>query len=485
MSDLPENTSTGKVFTNGRTGPIVNYLNLCRPDLKDKIIPQQRELLRDMTDSKILRQVLSCGRGFSKSMCAGLVGLYFADEYSTKIGKPLTVIVVSSQDALYSNIAEFFRWRPELKKRLVSTPSNLNEIPVKGIQFRDNYSKLIPRMATIHSVEGSRADIIIFDESQDIPEEVFLKGLGCVRDDTVGKILVLGTPYTETKGKGGKPNWFISLVENPKKYIKGFSFHLSQYSSELCDWNPHELWKAAWNKQRYDAECLGKVTPVAERSFFPTANINKCCFDMDATREGGPKSVLETGIDCGFNNTTYCLVEHISPVKAKVLFMREWLKKSIEDIAPEIADLLRQHNPMLAKIDSRQGSNVPSYHKEIKKYWRGNLVAVDASLREKVINEEGQEELLTVKWNMLGQMGRRLREGQLIIPTRLPLSAKLIDQMKKYNPRRGQKDDVLDSVLLACYRPTTPYGSLHSRISGFKVQDNNIKWWKNRSTWRT
>jgi hypothetical protein len=473
-------------FQVGRHSPIIDYFEKCRPDLKEKIIPKQIDLLRDMSNVKVTRQVVSCGRGFSKSMCAGLTGLFFADEYSTKIGKPLTVIIVSSQDALYSNIAEFFRWRPELKQRLVTVPSNLNEIPQKGIQFKDNYSKLIPRMATIHSVEGSRADIIIFDESQDIPEGVFDKGLGCVRDDTIGKIIVMGTPYTEVKGKGAKPNWFIKLVEDPKDFVKGFKFHLSQYSSELCDWNPHEMWKARWSKQRYDAECLGIVTDKEERTEFPASNINDCCYDIGGTREGGSNkdgvanSVLEVGIDCGFHNTTYVLTEWRGETKIKILYIGWWKDKSIEDIAPEIGKLLTSHNPYMIKIDSRQGCNVPSYKQQISKYTNKSINPIDASHKESIVDSDGVERIDVVKNIMIGQLGRHLREHHIIIPTRILWANQLIEQLKKYNRKRGINDDLVDGLMIACYRPNTPLNNgQHGRVGGFQLKPMSSFYWRN------
>jgi len=475
-------------FVVGRKSPIVEYFEKCRPNLKDLILPEQLELLKDIADMKIKLQVIPCGRGFGKSMLAGIGGLFFADEYSTKIGKPLTVIVVSSQDALYSNIAEDFRWRPELKQRLVTVPANLNEIPQKGIQFKDNFSKLIPRMATIHSVEGSRADVMILDESQDIGEEVFLKALGCSKKDLVGKIILLGTPYTEQKGKGQKPNWFIDLCSDPKNYIKGYKFHMNRYPSDICDWNPHDMWKSAWSQTRYDAECLGIVTPKEERSTFPASTINNCCFDIEGTLEGGsnaagdPNSVLEAGIDCGFHNTTYVLVEWRGETKIKVIYIGWWKDKSIEDIAPEIGRLLNLHNPKITKIDSRAGPNVPDYKTEIQEYTHKTLTKIDASLTDTYI-VDGEERIDNIKRIMIGQTGRHFRETHYIIPMRILWAKQLVEQAKKYNPKRGRGDDLVDAFMLASYRPNKPIDVGHIVI-GFEEDKRRVgKWWRNPANW--
>jgi hypothetical protein len=437
---------------------------------------------------KIKLQVIPCGRGFGKSMLAGIGGLFFADEYSTKIKQPLNVIIVSSQDALYSNIAEDFRWRPELKTRLITVPANLNEIPLKGIQFKDNYSKLIPRMATIHSVEGSRADVLILDECQDIGEEVFLKAIGCSKEDLIGKIILLGTPYTEQKGKGGKPNWFIDLCSDPKNYIKGYKFHLNRYPSDICDWNPHAMWKAAWSNTRYDAECLGLVTPKEERSTFPASNINKCCFDIDGTLEGGStaagetNSVLEAGIDCGYHNTVYVLLEWRGETKIKTIFIKVWKDKSIEDIASEIAKLLNSHNPRITKIDSKQGANVPSYKKEICKYTHKTLTSIDASLKDTHM-VDGEERIDEVKKIMIGQTDRHFREGHYIIAMRILWAKELVEQAKKYNPKRGKNDDILDAFMLASYRPNKPIETNKIVIGFAEDKRRAYGWWRDVRNW--
>ena len=451
--------SLGRVYKNrSNISPIIKYFYSCRPDLKDKLLVPQADMLKDLIDLHYNYHAISCGRGFGKTMSAGCVGLYFADEYSTKIGKPLTVLVISSQEALYRNVGTFFEMNPSLRPRLKVQPVGPRELPASGaFQFVDNHSMFIHRLATIKAVEGIRADVIIVDETQDIDTSVILKGLGCLKTDILGIVIFIGTPFTENKGKVGKVNWFIELVKNPKKFIEGKPFHLSQYPSNLCSWNDVSLWKAAWGPVRFDAECLGIVTPVEDKPTFN--NVEACCYDIDGVPEGGVNSRREAGIDCGEGRTTYILTERIGTVKRKVLYIEIWEDKHIQDIAPEIAGLINLHNPSLTKIDSKQGKFAPSYKREIKKYTQKLMVAVDASLKDKVLTSTGEENLMTIKANMMGQLIKKIREGNLIIPMRIKYADLLVKELKIYNPKKGRNDDLVDALALSCYEPSVPFNS--------------------------
>lgn len=456
---LDKEENLGKVYTNRKNiSPIIKYFYECRPDLKDKLLVEQADMLKDLIDLHFPYHAISCGRGFGKTMSAGCAGLYFADDYSTKIGKPLTVLIVSSQEALYRNIGTFFEMDSSLRPRLKIQPVGPRELPASGaFQFLDNHSMVIHRLATIKAVEGIRADVIIIDETQDIDTSVILKAFGCLKTDILGKLIVIGTPFTETKGRVGKVNWFIELVKNPKKFIEGKPFHLSQYPSNLCSWNDVSLWKAAWGNVRFDAECLGIVTPTEDKPTFIT--VDSCCYDSDGVPEGGENSRREVGIDCGEGRTVYVLTERIGTVKRKVLYIEIWENRKIQDIAPEIAGLINLHNPSLTKIDSKQGNFTPSYKREIKQYTQKLMVAVDASLKDKVLSPTGEENLMTIKANMIGQLIKKIREANLIIPMRIKYADLLVKELRIYNPKKGKNDDIVDALALSCYEPTVPFNS--------------------------
>jgi len=441
----------------GNDSPIIKYFWKLRPDLKGKLLVPQADLLKDLRDFHYLHHAVSCGRGFGKTMLVSAAGLYYADEWSTQEGKQVNVLCISSQKALFDNMNIFFRNNPDLGKRLTVPPVH-NWIPQDGAEFKDNHSRIIPAMATVHSVEGNRADVLIFDETQHIPEDVITKALGCLKDDVLGIVVFIGTPYTEKKGL----NWFIELIKDPKHFLKTIPFHLTQHSSDVTGgWNAVDTWKAAWSKERFNAECMGKVTENKDKSYFGSGNVSKCVYDIEPDPEGGMNSTREAGIDCGYHNTTYILTERIGATKRKVLDIRWWKDKSIEDIAAEIGNLLNMQGPMITKIDSKTGS-IADYRALIKRYTYKSIMKVDASQQVKM--EDGH--FITTKECMRGQLLRKLREGtNLIIPQRLVNSKPLIDQLLKYNIHHKEGDDLVDALMLSCYEP--PKGSLggNGRVS--------------------
>ncbi len=477
MSDLWKRKNIGidpKLIykSTGNDAPIIKYFWTIKPELKPYqdeegkwhgLLISQANLLKDLTDFHLLHHVVSCGRGFGKTMICSAAALFLADEYSTKIGKPLNVLIVSSQKAMFENTTTYFRNRPDLAERLlVRSPIDL--VPKDGAQFKDNLSRLIPAKATVGSVEGNRADVIILDETQDIEEEVIMKAAGCSKKDIIGMFVVIGTPIDkESRAKNRGLNWFIELVKNPK-HIKGMPYHLTQHPSDVTGgWNSVDDWKAMWSKERFDAECLGIVTETKDKSYFGSSNVKKIFQDVPTDPIGGTNSVREVGIDCGFHHTDYALTEKLGP-KRNTLFLKEWKDCSIEDIAPEIASLINQHNPIIVRIDSKSGS-IANYRTEIKKYCYKRIESIDASKILEIVDDTGTKTNITIKDAVRGQMLRKVRENQIVISTRLKFSDLLLEQMLKYNIHHKEGDDLLDALMLSCYEP--PKGSLggNGRVS--------------------
>jgi hypothetical protein len=267
-----------------------------------------------------------------------------------------------------------------------------------------------------------------------------------LKKDIVGMVIFIGTPYSEKKT--GRP-WFIQLVNDPKHFVKGMPYHLTQHSSDVTGgWNSVEDWKATWSKERWNAECLGKVTENKEKSYFGGENVDACCQDVEPDPEGGLNATREVGIDCAFHNTTYILTERIGSVKRKILYIGYWKDQSIELLAPEIGRLLNQHRPTVVKIDSKTGS-IADYRAYIHQYYRGRIDKIDAS--KQFPNED--KSMISVKDAMRGQTLRKIREKNLIIPMRLVNTEELVKQLLKYNIHHKEGDDLVDALMLSCYEP--------------------------------
>jgi hypothetical protein len=464
---VKKETNKGKLYKNKTNlSPIIKYLYQCFPELKDRLLTEQVTMATDLANMKILNHLVDCGRGFGKTLLCAVLGMYFADVYSTMIGKPINVLIVSSQEALSNYINQILRNRPDLVARMKERGVK-DFLPQKGLEFSDNGSRLIPRMATVHSVESYRADVIIFDESQDIDLTVVLKGFGCSRTDRVGKIILIGTPYTLKKGKLDRRNWFIELVKDKKHKLGDMKFHISRYPSDICWWNNVDVWKKSYGQERWDAEICGIVTAEDKRSYFGEA-IDNCCYDILPFPQGGVRSRIEAGIDCGQECTAFVLTEKIGSEKRQVLYIDRWYNMSIVDLAPIIAKLINDFSPYITKIDSKQGRFQPDYLKEIKKYTQKPLTKIDASLKVAEIDENRKSKVSRVKQHMLGQFKRRVDNNHFILPMQLKYSDEVREQLLKYRVGMFRGDDLVDALLLSCYEPIDGFKDTGHSVGGFK-----------------
>ena len=170
-----------------------------------KLIPEQIEVVKEIVDLTIKKQLICCGRGFSKSFLSAGVALYLADVFSTKIGKPLTVLLISHQAEIYQKMDLFFDHDPELIKRL-KVKGERYAFPMDELAFADNKSRILLRMDTSRSIRGNRASFVFADEAQSIPQEIIQKdALPCLTGEYV-KFIAIGTP-SEPK------SWFVETLK--------------------------------------------------------------------------------------------------------------------------------------------------------------------------------------------------------------------------------------------------------------------------------
>jgi len=405
---------------------IVEYFRTKRPDLT--LIPEQEELLKDLVNVEIQKVAESCGRGFSKTLCSALVALWFADEYSTEIGRPLEILLISHQQKIYDRIDEFFLKDKSLRPRLRVKGINY-EIPREKFQFTDNLSIVTTCLATSKKVRGNRCDILIIDEAQDVPEHIYKVALGCLTGD-ICKVIIIGTPRPSETSKSSR-NWFIEIVDCPDKY----GYKLKQWSSSVCWWNAKALieWKQIYNEEEWASEVDGVPSTKEQRMMFPRKHIDASIFDTECIREGGVGSTIEAGIDWGGVECKTCLtvIERLSPSKYKVLWSSGW-KGAIEAYIDELVKILQNFKVDLIKADSRP----PEFKGWLEKYGYKPFY-IDG-----VYNKEQE----------LSQLQKRIREHSLIIPECL---VPLIKQLCVY--KKGMRTgDFVDSLALAVYQPVTP-----------------------------
>jgi hypothetical protein len=440
-----------------------------------KLIKEQIDLLSLMKEvDKYKNIAASCGRGFSKTMLSAGAMLWFGDEYASGLsqngkGRDLEILMVSSQPRLYWHLNQFFEKNKERfgydeqkKKYARLKHGGIYDALMK--EKAELYTKdfkhvttFYPVMATSKGARSHRADIVILDETAEMPRDTIIAAQGCLTGD-ICKLIMLSTPH-----KAG--SMFNEIVANPDEY----DFRVFNASAEVCPWQKqsNDRAKKTLTPSEYAMEIQGRVPTADERSYFPPKHIEACIQDIEPFPEGGVNSIKEVGIDFGYASTSgtiYVLTEKIGTVKRKVLKILCWKERSIEDLAPEIAEHILVDKPKYIKADSR-----PAFNKgHIEKYCRRTIRYIDpeqpAIKKDKTDMFAHLKKIPTIKETMLGQLQRKLREHNLILPNTIELMPVMVKQLKKYSRGMSVGDDFVDALALSCYEPIEGYEDSHCRV---------------------
>ena len=108
--------------------------------------------------------------------------------------------------------------------------------------------------------------------------------------------------------------------------------------------------KKTLTPSEYAMEIQGRVPTADERSYFPPKHIEACIQDIEPFPEGGVNSIKE--VDFGCHSVLFMFLQKIG-LKRKVLKILCWKERSIEDLAPEIAEHILVDKPKYIKADSR------------------------------------------------------------------------------------------------------------------------------------
>ena len=381
-----------------------------------KPIKEQKELLLALTDDKCKKLIVTAARGFSKTLCSAISLLWYAEK-SIEEEDPLRLMIVSAQDTMYQYVNDYFTTEA-LKTRRVKS-GVYTAIPVTGFELT-NGTKAHTLPAT-GKVRSNRADILWLDECADIPEEVIKSAMGCLTGN-INRLILISTCH--------KSGYFTTRAMDPKKY----DYKVLMFSGEKCPWLKLTVARAKveFTKAEYAMEVLGRAPTKEERGSYPHKNIERCIVD-DVISEGGQ---IEAGLDFAYApcKTVLYLTEK-NGSRRKDIFHKSWSKKPIEDIAPEIADILKKYNAVIVKADKHP----PEYKGHVEKYTSVPIYYIDGGMYKEA---------------MIGQLRRRLLQKQVEIASK---SVDTIKQLRGH--RRGMRtgDDVHDSFILSCYEPKEPF----------------------------
>jgi hypothetical protein len=382
----------------------------------------QKELLTAISNMETKKIIISAGRQSGKTLCSAVAVLWYVFEYPT----PLRILLVSAQEnILYFHIREIFKNHGEFEPE-ITQQGTYSIVPLRGFETKRG-AVVYVRGSTDRQVRGLPADIVLIDEAADVKDDIVLTAMGNL-SGTISKFILLSTPHI--------PNsLFVKWASDPDTA----KFELHQWSGEGLSWHNKDIEdtkKREYTKAKYAIEVLGRPPTKAERQFFSSAHIDKC-FKEHVDAERTPNSIIEAGIDWGFDpcKTVLTITEKIG-VRRRVIFVKAWHKKAIETIAPDIAEILTKHKVDVVKADSAP----QEYQGFVERYYKPKIHYIVAAMH---------------KDEMLAQLQRKITQHSLEIGE---ADIQLITQLKKY--RRGMRtgDDLVDSLVLSCYEPITPLG---------------------------
>jgi len=382
----------------------------------------QERFLRALTDTAQPKLAASCGRQTGKSLCSAVAVLWWVFEYPEVVD----VLLMSTMDSyVYDHIEKLFHRNEDLLNEVVAEGVS-GLVPLRGFQVKKG-SRVHVRGATNKQVRGLGVDIAIIDEAAEIPDLMLTTALGNLRGQ-ISKYVMLSTPH--------KTGLFTDIITNPKK----FGFNIFMWSALKCSWQTEELLKskkAMMSSQQYKMEVLGQILSSEERALFSTKHLDLCIYET-ISKENAPHSTIEAGIDWGFDpaSTVLCITERIFN-RRRVLDIKGWLKKPIEEIAPEIAKILEAYNVTLVKADARP----TAYKHHVEKYTKIPIYYIEGNMHKDA---------------MLSQLQRKIRQHTLEISQG---ELTLITQLRKYRKGQTGGDDYADALALSCYEPAEPLES--------------------------
>lgn len=251
--------------------------------------PEQEQVLKDSVDSEVKTIEESCGRGWSKTLLGAIIAWYYADIVADELKEPIEVLLVTSQKRIWKHLNDLLRNNPDLKAKLKHA-GLWDEAPVSKIELL-NGSTIIPVMPTSLGVRSYRCDVLIIDEAQEVPNEVWNAILPTTTGE-ISKVFILGTPTEEAEDN---QSLFIEYLRHPQKY----GVLIRQFSAEEAPWQTesNKRLKNMLSPDNYQREVMGKLPKGESRRYFPEKHEKNIFKERSSDPESGANGYLEVGVD--------------------------------------------------------------------------------------------------------------------------------------------------------------------------------------------
>lgn len=399
-----------------------------------KLIPEQIDTLKNLADFSIKKMIVCCGRAYSKSFLCAAFALYLADKYSTRIGRPLTILLISHQEEIYVKMDMFFYRCSELVERL-RVKGDKFSMPREGFQFKDNMSKVLLRLDTSHQIRGNDASITIIDEAQSVEEEIVFRDAMPTSRKDMAKFVLVGTPETGT--------YFTEKLKNAKKKksLDAKEWVVSNYPSTVCPWlteegnNKIEQWRHELSREDFTTEILAEVPDPQYNPPWSKRKLSKRFIEEPATPLRRPNYYSMCGLDLGEKRNP-CALVGIERSRSKLDLKVVFLKTYAPDSWMEIANQIKNDRYKFCMVDIRP--------KELSDKIKMFVEPICKETNFYYVNSSG------IKDNMIAQMVNLVNDGHITIPK--PYGEPLFKEMYRYYRGKESGCNLTDALTLACYQ---------------------------------
>jgi|GEM_PF-5733832 len=287
---------------------------------------KQMLIIKDFQQSRFNVMTLVCGRRFGKSMIISMVAV-------AELLLPFSSVLLVTPT--FSSAKNMFE---QIERRILMMGIPIKSRDSKALTFvTDHESKIV--VATPKSIQnalGFRYSLVIFDESQDIPNlinifENYLQpamadfGIDEETGYNFAKAVFIGTARDKSNDL-----YKLQIRANDKRY-KGYIHH----TLKTCD-NPYipisylEQKKSELDPITYQREYEGIWSDMADNLVYYAFSREKNVIPhSEAVAKFSSESLFIVGLDVGFTDNTSFLLMGIEPLTGNIIVLDEYAKDSL------------------------------------------------------------------------------------------------------------------------------------------------------------
>ncbi|MEM5854568.1 MAG: terminase large subunit [Candidatus Aenigmatarchaeota archaeon] len=398
---------------------------MCGYDLTD----YQKKILYD--DSR--RIIVCASRQIGKSTVVAVKALWKAwcfDDQDIMIVAPTE----RQAEIVYSKIREIVLVNPILM-------ATANKITMRKIEF-DNNSKIrcLPAGHTGEYIRGYTADMVIVDEAQSVPDEVFVSVLPALIVKN-GQIVVLGTP---SHGKVGF-FWQAWISNEWSKH------RITAYESPFLKRDEIETFRKMKGEIIFRREMMAEFVD-ADDAFFDIGKVYEVAKIKRRKNEPAENYVYYFGIDWARmgRDHTACVIIGVN-VDTEQLEMHNYYlrqKRTMDETLNWVIDLIRKWKPLAVAVDSTSGWGAMAdmlRDKLNKTNFETRVVEVNFS--KPILRKELYYNLK----RMIEEEKIFLLRDEVVLTQFEGFRTKVTTSGIEHIKKEGESDDIVDALALACW----------------------------------